>query len=264
MTENVPGFATDETLRNSEPADKDVDCHDRNVRQRHRPVRYPKQKVSHDAKKQDAKRKEITKVVSNVAATGVTFGGDGDNNNNVMEKEVSASSATDDETVHGSVVAQKKKKQKQNVLDEFTSQPQPTALIANASETTAASSATPVASVAKSKDAMALDKVSESATSPPVAEQRAVVGAVSTTNESSHVCYMGDPNLHPDSLLNHPEFQRRVQIAEKTMKKICDLKISIANRAIRMEQRKKCIADKKAEWARLCVEVMMPVLMQTE
>jgi len=144
----------------------------------------------------------------------------------------------DDETMHGTVGALNKK-QKQNVLDPFLT-----------NDNTVWANSVSTAAVESFK------------TPPPVAEQqRAVFGGVSTTIQSTEV-YTGHPDLHPDCLLNHPEFQQQVQEVLRLKKKMRDLQTSIANRKIRIEQREKRIVDIKAEIARACVEIMMPVVLQ--
>lgn len=147
----------------------------------------------------------------------------------------------DEETMHGTIGALNKK-QKQNVLDPFLTNDN--TVWANSVSTAAAASS------------------NEPTSAPPVAEQHSV-GGVSTTNQSVEV-YTGHPDLHPDCLLNDPVFQQAVQEVLRMKKKRHDLQLSIANRKIRIEQREKRIADIEAELERVCLETMMPVLLQKE
>lgn len=151
----------------------------------------------------------------------------------------------DDETMHGTIGALNKK-QKQNVLDPFLT-----------NDNTVWANSVSTAAIALSN---------APTSTPPVAEQRAIVGVVSTTIQpSAHVGRMGDPGPHPaDCILDDPEFQKEVQAVERLMEEIRDYEMSIANATIRIEQREKRIAVMEAEWERLCVEVMKPVFWQEE
>lgn len=168
----------------------------------------------------------------------------------------------DEETMHGTIGALNKK-QKQNVLDPFLTNDN--TVWANSVSTAAASSKTPTfAPPVKEQPRVVVFASSNAPTSAPlVAEQRVVAGGASTTNQSAEVhtcCCHRHPDLHPDSLFDDPEFQQEVQEVLRTKKKMDDLAMSMANRKIRIEEGEKRLADIKAEWARLCVEIMMPVL----